>query len=209
MAFVPTATDAVDRGIDARNMDESLPNDVSFWIENGNYVIQGVTFDLNKKIPLSVKVTTNTNFKFYISEISDFDNSQPIYLYDSFDMSYHDIKNVRYEVAVAPGTYTERFKISFINGTLGTNDAIKSDFFISQDNKNQVLKATNPNNEIMQSFVLYDILGRAVISKNNLGAEQNFSFSTSGLSYGVYIATFLTVDNVKITQKVIISNSGS
>ncbi|WP_225585469.1 secretion protein [Flavobacterium sp. MDT1-60] len=64
LAFVPTATDAVDRGIDARNMDESLPNDVSFWIENGNYVIQGVTFDLNKKIPLSVKVTTNTNFKF-------------------------------------------------------------------------------------------------------------------------------------------------
>ena len=208
LAFVSTATDAVDRGIDARNMDESLPNDVSFWIENGNYVIQGVTFDLNKKIPLSVKVTTNTTFKFYISEISDFDNSQPIFLYDGFDNSYHDIKNAKYEVAVASGTYTERFKISFTNKTLGTDEVSKTDFLIAQDNKNQVLKAMNPNNLIIKSFALYDILGKTVLAKNNLGVDQSYNFSTSGLSSGIYIAVFLTDDNTKITQKIIISNSG-
>jgi hypothetical protein len=209
LAFVPTATDGIDRGIDAKNMDEDLPNDISFWIENADYVIQGVDYDLSKKIPLSVKATANTTFKFYIPEIVDFDDSQPIYIYDALDKSYHDIKNGVYEVAVVPGKYTERFKISFTSGTLGTNETTKTVFFISQDNKNQVLKATNPNNEIMKSFVLYDILGRTVIAKNNLGAEQNFSFSTSGLSSGVYIATFLTADNAKITQKIIISNSGN
>lgn len=209
LAFAPRATDGIDRGIDAKNMDEDLPNDISFLIENADYVIQGLGYDLSKKIPLSVKAAVNTTYKFYIPEIVDFDDSQPIYIYDSLDKSYHDIKNGVYEAAVVPGNFTERFKISFTNETLGTNEVIKTTFFISQDNKNQVLKAMNPNNEIMRSFALYDILGRAVISKNNLGAEQNFSFSTSGLSSGVYIATFVTVDNAKITQKVIISNSGS
>ncbi|OCB78261.1 secretion protein [Flavobacterium piscis] len=208
-AFVPTATDGIDRGIDAKNMDEDLPNDISFLIENADYVIQGINYDLSKKVPLSVKAATSTTFKFYLPEIVDFDDSQPIYIYDSVDQSYHNIKNNAYEVSVDPGKYAERFKISFTNGTLGTNDVIKTIFFISHDNKNQVLKVTNPNNEIMKSFVLYDLLGRAVISKNNLGAEQDFSFSTSGLSAGVYIATFLTAENAKITQKIIISNSGN
>jgi hypothetical protein len=208
LVFVSEATDGIDRGVDARNMDGNLPDDVSFWIENGNYVIQGVSFDLNKKIPLSVKAAANTKFKFYISETVDFDLSQPIYIYDALDMSYHDIRNSPYEAVVAPGKYTERFKISFTNETLGINDAEKRNFLISQDNKNQVLKAANPNNEIMKSFVLYDILGKAVISKNNLGVEQNYNFSTSGLSSGIYIATFLTADNEKIAQKVVISNAG-
>ncbi|MDW8852999.1 T9SS type A sorting domain-containing protein [Flavobacterium sp. MMLR14_040] len=209
LVFVSEATDGVDRGVDAKNMDEDLPNDISFWIENGNYVIQGLNFDVSKKIPLCAKAATTTKFKFYISETVDFDSEQPIYIYDALDMSYHDIRNTPYEAVVATGKFTDRFKISFTNGTLGTSDVVKSKFLISQDNKNQVLKATNSNNEIMKSFVLYDILGRAVISNNNLGAEQHFSFSTSGLSSGVYIATFLTDDGAKITQKIIISNSGS
>ncbi|MHC0443294.1 T9SS type A sorting domain-containing protein [Flavobacterium sp. 3-210] len=208
LTFVPQSTDGIDRGIDAKNMDEDLPNDVSFYIDNGNYVIQGVNFDLSKKIPLSVKAAQTTTFKFYIAEIIDFDDTQPIYIYDSFTMSYHDIKNATYEAEVAPGTYNDRFKISFTNQTLGKKDEIKTNFFIYQDNKNQLLIALNPNNEIIKSFVLYDILGRAVISKENLGAEPNYNFSTSGISSGIYIATFLTEDNAKINQKIIISNSG-
>ncbi|TPG45319.1 T9SS type A sorting domain-containing protein [Flavobacterium pectinovorum] len=208
LAFVSEATDGVDRGIDAKNMDGNLPSDISFWIENGNYVIQGVNFDLSKKIPLAVNATANTTFKFFIPEIVDFDDSQPIYIYDALDMSYHDIKNGTYEVSVTPGTFTERFKISFTSQTLGIKEENKTNFLISQDNKNQVLTASNPNNEIIKSFVLYDILGRTILSKNNLGTDQNFTFSTSGLSSGVYIATFLTSDNEKVVQKVIISNSG-
>ena len=207
LAFVSSATDGVDRGIDARNMDESLPNDISFLIENGNYVIEGVNYDLSKKIPLSVKATTNTTFEFHVPEIVDFDHFQPIYIYDSLDDSYHEIKTDSYQAAVAAGTYNERFKISFTKATLGINDAAKTNFFISQDNKNQVLKAANPNNEIMNSFVLYDMLGKAVISKNNLGVQQNYNFSTAALSAGIYIATFLTADNEKIAKKIIISNS--
>lgn len=210
LVFSYEATDGVDKDFDVKNMDGDYLQDISFWIEDEDYVIQGLNFNLSKKIPLSVKAAVSTKFKFYISENDGFDDGHPIYIYDALDMSYHDIRNTPYQVVVEPGKDTGRFKISFTNNvTLGINNAVKSFFFISQDNKTQVLNATNPNNEIIKSFWLYDILGRSVISKDNLGTGQNFSFSTSGLSTGVYIAIFITADGVKITQKIIVSNYGN
>lgn len=207
LAFLPQATDGVDIGIDAKNMDGSLPNDVAFSIENNNYVIQGVNFDPARKIPLLVKVTTNATFKFYIPEIKNFDTQQAIYLYDDQDQSYHDIKNETYQVALAPGTYPDRFKITFTSESLGVKDPVQRQFIIFQDNINKYLKASNPNNLAIKSFKLYDILGKVVLAKNNLGTDSTFSFSTNGLSYGIYIVEFLTTDNEKLTQKVVISNA--
>jgi hypothetical protein len=207
LAFLPEASDGIDFGIDALNMDTSPPNDVAFRIENGNYVIQGVNFDQSKKIPLTVKAATNATFKFYIPEVKNFDISQPIYLYDALDQSYHDIKNGTYQVTVSPGSYPERFKISFTSETLGVPDIAGKQFIIFQDNSKNTLKASNPNNMAMKSFKLYDMLGKIVLSKDDLGTDSGFSFSTSGLSYGIYIVEFLTTENEKLTQKVVISNS--
>jgi len=209
LVFVPEATDGIDIGIDALNMDQDLPNDVSFWLENGNYIIQGINFDQNKKIPLSVKVTTSTTFKFHIPAIVNFDPSQTIYLFDALDNSYHDIKNRTFEITVEPGIYSDRFKITFKNQTtLGTGDAISKQFFITQDNINSNLKVSNPNNFALKSFKLYDVLGKVVLSKKYLGNDQNYSFSTSTISNGLYIAEFLTTDNERFTEKIVISNSG-
>ncbi|WP_281234067.1 T9SS type A sorting domain-containing protein [Flavobacterium gelatinilyticum] len=207
LAFLPEATDGIDQGIDAKNMDSSLPNDVAFWLEDGNYVIQGLNFDINKKIPLVVKAEQSTTFKFSAPIIINFDPAQNIYLYDESDSSYHDIKNGTYDLTVAPGTYTDRFKITFTNQTLGTKDITKENFYISHDNASQLLKASNPDLKNLKTFKLFDILGKVVLMKDNLGTEQHYSFSTSGLSEGIYIAAFITSDNEKIAQKIIIANS--
>lgn len=207
LAFLPEATDGVDIGIDALNMDTSPPNDVAFWIENGSYVIQGLNFDPTKKIPITVKAATSATFKFYIPEVINFDTSQSIYLYDALDQSYHDIKNEGYQVTVSPGIYSDRFKITFTSETLGVSEEVSNHFIIFQDNNNNVLKASNPNNIAIKSLKIYDMLGKVVLSKKDLGAEANFSFSTNGLSHGIYIVEFLTTDNEKLTKKVVISNS--
>ncbi|MFQ6601033.1 T9SS type A sorting domain-containing protein [Flavobacterium sp. C3NV] len=209
LAFVPEATDGIDYGIDALNMDDDLPSDVTFWLENGSYVIQGVNFDENKKIALTVKAATNTTFKFFIPEVINFDTTQKIYIYDALDDSYHDVKNGTYEVTLAPGVYNDRFKVAFRDATtLGVDSNTIKQFFISQDNVNRNLKASNPNNFSLKSFKLYDILGKTVLSKKDLGTNENYTFSTSGLSSGVYITEFLTTDNQRFTEKIVISNSG-
>lgn len=209
LVFLPEATDGIDIGIDALNMDEALPNDVNFWLENGNYVIEGVDFDVTKRIPLAVKVTTTTTFKFYIPKVVNFDTSQMIYIHDALDDSYHDIKNAAYEITVQPGVYSERFKITFKNqNSLGTDSAAHKTFFIMQDNVTSSLKVSNPNNFSLKSFRLYDMLGKVVQSKKNLGNDQSYIFSTAVLSNGVYISEFLTTDNERFTEKIVVSNSG-
>lgn len=206
LAFLPEATDGIDKGIDAASMENTVPNDVAFWLEGGNYVIQGVSFDVNKKIALIVKAEETTTLKFSAPIIVNFDPSQNIYIYDELDSSYHDIKNGSYDVTVTPGTYTERFKITFVSQTLGTNEETLKKFYINQDNENQILRASNPDSKSFKSFQLFDMLGKIVLQKDNLGTEQYYNFSTSGLSAGIYIATFLTSENEKISQKIIISN---
>ncbi len=208
LAFLPEATDGVDSGIDAINMTGDLPDDVNFWIEDGNYLIQGIAFDPSKKIPLAVKASVNTTLKFKISEFINFDASQAVYIYDKSDESYHDIKNASYEVSVTPGTYKDRFLIAFVDQTLGTEENLGvQNFIIYQDNVNRTIKASNPNGLAVKSFKLYDITGKTVLSKKDLKTDSNYNFPTIGLSYGIYIAEFLTDDNQKLTKKVLISNS--
>ncbi|SEO16296.1 Por secretion system C-terminal sorting domain-containing protein [Flavobacterium sp. CF108] len=208
LAFLPEATDGVDRGLDAVSMD-NFPSDTFFLMEGKNYIITGTNFDVTKQIPLTVKAEASTTLKFYIPEVINFDPAQKIFIYDAVDASYHNIKTGNYEVTIPPGVFPDRFKITFTDKSLGTNEETKSNFFIMQDNSHRLLKASNPDFIAFKSFYLYDIAGKTVQSKENLGAEENYSFSTSGLSSGVYIATFITVDNEKIAQKVIISNAGN
>ncbi|PAM93719.1 secretion protein [Flavobacterium sp. IR1] len=209
LAFSPEATDGIDTGIDALNMDEALPDDVAFCLENRNYIIQGLNFDENKKVPLIIKATTNATFKFYVAEVVNFSLANSIYVYDALDQSYHDIKKAAYQVTLTPGVYSDRFKIAFKNtGSLVLNSEIKTQFFIIQDNANSSLKVANLDNLALKSFKLYNMLGMLVLSAKYLETAQSYVFSTSGLSQGIYIAEFLTVDNEKLTEKIVISNTG-
>ena len=207
LAFVPEATDGADPGIDALHLDTALPNDVTFLIDNNSYIIQGIPFDNTKKVALQVKAAVSTTLKFYIPEVINFDSSQPIFLYDSLDDSYHDIKNDSYQVTVPSGNYSDRFKITFRNEkTVVEENETTPKIRIAHDNKNRVLKAYNPANLSIESFVLYDILGRRVLSKKDLPISQEYSFSTANLNSGIYIAKFITAEKAEINQKIILKN---
>ena len=206
LVLVPEATDGVDRGIDALSTRSSDLIDVYFVLDNNQYIIQGVNFDINKRIPLGIKSEANTTFKFYIPEVVNFDQNQMIYIYDGLDGSYHDVKNGTYEVTLSSGTFNSRFEITFLDSTLGLGGAIKSDFVIVQNNSNQMLTVSNPNLVAVKSVTLYDLTGKQIFSKEKLTPEESYQFSTSGLSDAVYLVELLTNDNRKWGQKIIISN---
>ncbi len=207
LVLMPTATDGVDRGIDAKSpVEETIPNDVYFFLDNNRYVIEGVAFDIDKRIPVGVKSTDNASFKFDASLVSNFDESQNIYMYDALDGSYHDIKNNAYEVVLATGVYNDRFEITFKNAALDDENNIKSSFVIFQDNVSQNLTISNPNSIELKSVTLYDLTGKKIFGKQNLGAENSYQFPTNGLSQAVYLVELVTNDNKKVAQKVIISN---
>jgi hypothetical protein len=207
LVLTPTATDGIDRGMDAKSpVEETIPNDVYFFLDDNRYVIQGVAFDINKRIPVGIKSTNNASFKFDASMILNFDESQDIFMYDALTNSYHDIKNDTYEVVLPTGIYNNRFEITFKDANLNSEANIKSDLIIIQNNSSQTLTVSNPNALDLKSVKLYDIAGKQIFDKQSLGIQNSYQFSTSGLAGAVYLVEVITNDNRKLAQKIIVDN---
>nr|MBP8157287.1 T9SS type A sorting domain-containing protein [Flavobacterium sp.] len=208
LVLMPTATDGIDRGIDALSPDEeSIPNDVYFDLNQEKYVIQGINFDIEKRIPIGIKATNSTSFQFDASMVFNLDEAQNIFMYDAFDGSYHDIKNATYEVSLPTGIHHNRFEITFTDYSLGTtDDEIKSDFMIIQNNASQLLTVSNPKEISLKSVSLYDLAGKKIFSQQELGIELNYNFATNGLAEAVYLVEVLTSENKKVAQKIIIAS---
>jgi hypothetical protein len=208
LAFIPESTDGVDRGIDAISpVADNLPNDVYFFLDNSKYVIQGVNFDINKRIPIGVKSTDNASFEFDASTIVNFDPSQDIYLYDGQEGTYHDIKNDTYNVILPTGIYNNRFEITFKNDALSVSNPIKENVVVFQNNTNQLLTISNPNLLDLKSVTLFDTSGKKIFSHLNLGTNSSYAFSTVALSDGVYLAKIEYNDRKNKVQKIIVSSN--
>lgn len=208
LALLPEATDGVDNGIDAKSpVADSMPNEVYFFLENDKYVIQGLNFDIDKRIALGIKSTDNANFKFNVSQVLNFDESQSVFLYDAENDSYHDIKNSTYEVSLPTGIYNERFEITFKDQSLSTNsNSIQSGVVVFQNNSTQMLTISNPNLTEIKSVVVYDLSGKKIFSELELPVQERHLISTGGWSDGVYLAEIFSNDNRRTIQKVLISS---
>jgi hypothetical protein len=207
LILIPDATDDVDPGIDALSPgEETLPNDIYFYLDNNRYVIEGVNFDVNKRIPIGIKASNNATFKFSVSHVINFDQNQPVYIYDGLDNSYHNIKDGNYEITLPEGIYNNRFEVTFIDQTLNINNSIKENLQIIQNNNLSQLMISNPNLLDTNAIKLYDINGKVVFNKEKLGTQASYSFPTSGFADGVYIVNISTKDNQSLSQKIIIKN---
>jgi len=208
LILIPEATDLVDKGIDAKSPAENtLPNDVYFTLDNGEYIIQGVPFDVNKRIKIGVKSGANVPFSFKLSHVINFDQNQDVYIYDGLTQTYHDIKNGVYNVVLPGGTINNRFEITFTASALNTVVNIEENFGVYQNNDFQSLTIQNPKMLDVRSISLFDITGKVIFAKEKLQTENEYKFPTSNLSDGVYIVNLVTTDNQKLSHKIIIKNS--
>ena len=208
LAFIPESTDGVDRGIDAISpVADDLPYDVYFFLDNNKYIIQGVNFDINKRIPIGIKSTDNSSFEFNVSTIVNFDPSQDIFIYDSQEGTYHDIKNDTYIVILPTGTYNNRFEITFKNDALSASNPIKENVVVFQNNTNQLLTVSNPNLLELKSVTLFDLSGKKIFSHLNLGTNSSYAFTTGALSDGVYLAKIQCSGGKNKVQKIIVTSN--
>ena len=205
LVFLPTATDGIDRGIDALSpSEESLPNDVYFVLDENKYVIQGTDFEVSKRIPIGIKAGNSSSFTFEASLIENVEATQPIYLYDGADGSYHNIKNNPFTLVLGEGVYNNRFQITFTT-TLSNNPvAVNSNIRITQQSSSQTVEVANPTAEAIQSIAIYDLSGKQLVYQSPVGNTSSYSFSTSGFADGLYIVEVKTIDNQQVVQKIIV-----
>ncbi len=202
--FHHTATDGFDRGLEGHR--PGGPASDAFWIlEEDKFVIQAHSFDESLRIPLIVNAENNQPLRFRILDVQHFDD-QPIYLYDNASNIYVDLKSQHYDINIDAGYYPNRFEITFNRGTLSNNEFEISDFKIVQNNTAQELQLFNNKSLDIRSFQLIDVSGKTVLKQASLGNANEFTFGTSKLSEGVYIANITLTNGGSISQKIIITN---
>ena len=107
------------------------------------------------------------------------------------------------------GENTTRYEITFKNfDALSNNNdqVIANSFSIFQNNKNAMLTIVNLLGKDIVNCTVYDVTGKLVIAKKNLGENNLIELPTNALSDGVYIVKLNTIDNVSVEKKVIVTN---
>ena len=205
LAFNSSSTDGVDRFMDASSANDS-PANVYFVLSNTEYVINSMPFDINKKIAIGFRNLAQANYKITVNEISNLTEVENIYLHDKTTNQYYDIKNSFYDLTLPAGTYNTRYEITFKNGTLGVDGLAKHNFVVFQNNTTENLTISNPSQLEIASYGLYDVAGKLIFHKNQLGTELSYLFPTSNLSDGIYIVKLAGTDKIEMGQKIIIKN---
>lgn len=208
LTFPVLATPSVDRGIDAENVDVGLPADISFYLEEKPYVIEGLPFTPEMRVPLIASADEETSFRFSLLETLEFDPAQPIYLYDAQDDSYHNLKEGAYTATIAPGVDTERFEITFQEGTLGMPSSENPRLTMWMDSGSASLQIQNPALQTLNSVIIFDIAGRRVAEWDNLGNEERLSLTLPATAAGVYIVTCQTSSG-NYSRKIVVGKGGN
>lgn len=206
LAFDNNATDGFDYGWDGKS--PSGENAEFYYIVNNEeFVANVVKFDIDKKIPLGFRCAQPTNFKVKVVDVLfGFDANQNVYIHDKQTDIYYDIKSGMFDMTLPAENNRTRFELTFRDATLGVDDIAGESFVVYQNNNTKNVTISNPAQIELTSCGLYDVGGKLIFNKKDLGANASYEFSTSGLSDGIYIVKLITKDNSEIGKKIIIKN---
>ena len=220
LVFSDLATDGYDRGYDGLSP-MGMKTDAYFPIGNDSerlpYVINAVNYDENKQIPINFKLNKTTEIKLLIAE----EVKKPyekIFLYDRQDNSFRRIGTrltFPFSLTLDAGHYDNRFFIVFKKAEYRNNSSTASiedqekiiaSVAMFQNNPQKQLEISNPEGHTIKSAIVYDMNGKMVIQKQNLGTNSSYSFYTGNLSDGVYLVKLTTKDDITIDYKAIVHN---
>lgn len=206
MVFNPTSTDGVDRALDGASPNDGGVNNY-FVINDKEYVVNVLPFDADKKIPIGFRNTAQANYKITVNEMLNVPEVTNVYLHDKVTNLYYDIKNSFYDLTLPAGTYNTQYEITFKDATtLGIQNNDNKKFLVQQDNVNKNLVINNPSQVELSSCSLYDVVGKLIFTKDKLGKNTSYTFSTASLNDGIYIAKLTTNEKAEIGTKIIVRN---
>ncbi|WP_167917938.1 LamG-like jellyroll fold domain-containing protein [Tamlana crocina] len=170
-----SATNHFDLGYDAPLTEDNVED--MFWlIHNKEFVIQAVNhFETDQKLPLGVKIKKAGMATIKIEALENITNSLIIYLHDKALDVYHNLKTNDYSIHLDPGTYLDRFEITF-----GKEESLNTEHNMSEkigayfsNEKNSII-VNNPASMYIESVELLNIIGQSVFktlpktNQNNL-----------------------------------------
>ena len=152
-------------------------------------------------VPLSFKTDVSGTYSIDFNGTDGVLDTQDVYLEDLLLGQSVDIKTTPYTFASAAGTFSDRFRIVYINNALGTD--------VTVFNANQVIIykneindfVINSGNVIMSNIKVYDVRGRLLKEYKNVNDFQ--TTINVGMVNQVLLVQITSEDGVMVTKKVI------
>ncbi len=207
LALRDDANETAEYGKEAKLSDGALATDAVWTIGNEDYVIQSDAFSIEKRIPIQFNAAQQTEFEVSIEATENISGSFPVYLYDTLTDEYFDLVGETQSITLNAGTYADRYEIVFEQQhALSTENFTSDSFTVFQNNDLAQLSVRNPEALDIKKLSLYDVAGKLILNKENLGSQVDHNFNTSTFSAGVYIVNIITKENNTFTKKITISN---
>lgn len=202
-----TGDDVFDYGYDAK-ANEFFANDLLSTLNNEKYTIQAYsTIQSDKEVALVLNSDATVTYTIRMTEIENIDDAQEIYLYDSLEDVYHDLRTGDYNFSATAGEDATRFKIVFNSGESLSNEDFEAanDISIFVNNNLSQLHIKGLNQDV-KGLNLINMLGQNVLRMTNVSANQvSLGVKLNNLSTGVYIVDVTLKDGRTLSKKVTIN----
>ncbi|WP_395056923.1 T9SS sorting signal type C domain-containing protein [Flavobacterium sp.] len=198
------ATNGYDFGTDALASTEGA---ITFYsmispITSG-FGIQGRAYpwNVNDIIDLGFNATIAGDYTIAIDHVNPFFDDKDIFLEDTSNATYHNLKLSSFDFNTAVGTFNSRFKIHYQN-LLSTNNnfSINENSVFVNGNNNEIV--VNSTSEKIKNIQVYDVLGRLIFDKKNVNENKFVIENIQKQNQALIIKTELE-NNQIVTKKLI------
>lgn len=173
-------------------------------IDDQKVCIQGrpLPFENSDIIPLGFSIPTSGNYTIAIGALDGlFLTNQDIFIQDTLLDITHNLKQSPYQFFSNLGTYNNRFIIKYLNTSLSlNNDFTHLDFNIAANSQDNIISIKS--NEIIDSIIVFDLLGRVLIDKKEINLENLHIKELAANNQGLLVRVKFINESV-VTKKII------
>ncbi|MCW1146745.1 T9SS sorting signal type C domain-containing protein [Flavobacterium lacisediminis] len=156
-------------------------------------------WSISDVIPLGYTTTQAGTFDIAIDHFDTFFADKDIFLEDTSNGTFHNLKNSAFSFSTAIGTFDTRFKIHYQDTSLSNDDfaGIENSVYVFKENNLPKIFSTQSN---IASVIVYDMLGRVVFSKDRVNASEVVLSNLIANNQALIIKTTLE-NNVTVAKK--------
>jgi hypothetical protein len=202
-------TNHFDLGYDAPLIDDNAED--MFWlVEKSEFVIQAVPdFNVDQKLPIGLKIAEEKEFSIEIGELENLPDHVDIYLLNTSDSTYHDLRKEAFKASLPAGEYMDLYEIVFHDVTSSREGKEPGqgpiDYLYSLENNEFII--SNPELHKIDHINIYNIAGQLVDQHYGIPDIKEIHIpQKKSLSSGVYIVKIYTSIG-DYAKKVIIRNN--
>lgn len=168
IGYLNGATTGIDPFVEGRYINDSQ-NALTSLINGEEFTIQGrgLPFDVADEVSLGFKTQYAGDYTLSIKSLTglfSFDQELELYIEDMLNATTHNLKESPYTFSTEAGVFNNRFKIKFINTSLGLAENNDSTTAIYYSYPFLHIRSTKE----IESYKVYDLTGRLLTSESNI-----------------------------------------